>query len=259
MMERIALALFLVTAFVSYSFAGPLIKYEGSSTVGLFMKDAAKVYKKANLEISVITESNGGEICALAKTCDIGGVARDIHPLFEDRGLFAIPFAYDVLTAIVNSENPVKGLTSAQLRGIFSGKIKNWKEVGGPAQPITVYIVGKESATRDVFRMHILKESEYGKEAKVIRPDWKVVLNTTLDKGGIGQISYSFAATTDQVRPLIIDGQDPKDYKSAYPIRRLLYLTTFGLPQGHVKDFIDWATSDEGRKIQAKRFLPIRP
>jgi phosphate transport system substrate-binding protein len=259
MLKKITLALFMVTGFFSHSFGHPLITYEGSSTVGLFMKDAARVYKKARFKISVITESNGGEVCVLARTCDIGGVARDIHPIFTERGLFAIPFAYDVLTAIVNSENPVKGLTSDQLSDIFSGKIKNWKEVGGEDLPITVYIVGKESATRDVFKMHILKDKEYAKDAKVIRPDWRIVLNTTLDKGGIGQISYSFAATTDQVRPLIINGYDPRDYKSNYPLRRLLHLTTFGPPQGRVKDFIDWTNSEKGRKVLEKRFLPIRP
>ncbi|MEE9165366.1 MAG: hypothetical protein V3U15_03780, partial [Nitrospinota bacterium] len=75
--------MFVVISFPTFAEGGEaVIKYEGSSTVGLFMKDAAKVYKKAVIETSVLTESNGGEICPLAKTCDIGGVARDIHPLF---------------------------------------------------------------------------------------------------------------------------------------------------------------------------------
>jgi len=234
----------------------PVIKYEGSSTAGLFMKDASEVYKGAVIERSVLTESNGGEICPLAKTCDIGGVARDIHPLFIMRGLNAVPFAYDVLTAIVNSENPVKELTSDQLKGIFSGKIKNWKEVGGEDRPITVYIVGKESATKDVFKKHILKDSEYGVSSRVIRPDGKVVLNVNLDKGGIGHVSYAFVAGSDQVRSLIIDGQDPLDHESEYPIRRVLHLTTFGPPQGAVKEFFDWIFSDEGWEVIKKRFVP---
>jgi phosphate transport system substrate-binding protein len=234
----------------------PVIKYEGSSTAGLFMKDASEVYKGAVIKRSVLTESNGGEICPLAKTCDIGGVARDIHPLFINRGLYAIPIAFDVLTAIVNSENPVKELTSDQLKGIFSGKIKNWKEVGGEDRPITVYIVGKESATRDVFKKHILQDSEYGVYSRVKRPDWMVVLNVHMNKGGIGHISYAFAANTDQVRSLIIDGLNPIDHRSEYPIRRVLYLTTFGFPQGAVKEFFDWILSDEGREVIEKRFVP---
>ncbi len=250
------LVLFLIISVPSFAAGNPVIKYEGSSTVGLFIKDVAKVYKIADIEISVLTESNGGEICPLAKTCDIGGVARDIHPLFINRGLYAIPFAYDVLTAIVNSENPVKELTSGQLKGIFSGKIKNWKEVGGEDRPITVYIVGKESATRDVFKKHILKDSEYGVYSRVTRPDWRVVLNVNLDKGGIAHTSYAFVANTDQVRPLIIDGQNPIDHQSGYPIRRVLHLTTFGPPQGAVKEFFDWILSDEGREVIKKRFVP---
>jgi len=236
----------------------PVIKYEGSSTVGLFMKDASEVYERAVIKRSVLTESNGGEICPLAQTCDIGGVARDIHPLFINRSLYAIPFAYDVLTAIVNSENPVKELTSDQLKGIFSGKIKNWKEVGGEDRLITVYIVGKESATRDVFKKHILKDSEYGVYSRVTRPDWRIVLSVNMDKGGIGHTSYSFAANTDQVRPLIIDGQDPLNHQSEYPIRRVLHLTTLGPPQGTVKEFFDWIFSDEGREVIKKRFVPLR-
>tara|TARA_B100000315_G_scaffold160964_1_gene149387 strand:+ start:1689 stop:2468 length:780 start_codon:yes stop_codon:yes gene_type:complete len=252
------LVFFLLISVPTFAEGGEaVIKYEGSSTVGLFMKDAAKVYKKASILTSVLTESNGGEICSLAKTCDIGGVARDIHPLFVDRGLYAIPFAYDVLTAIVNSENPVKKLSSKQLRGIFSGKITNWKEVGGENKPITVYIVGKESATRDVFKKHILKDAEYNVSSKVIRPDWRVLLNVNLDTGGIGHISYSFAATTEQVRPIIIDGQNPLDHQSKYPIRRVLYLTTDGPPQGAVKDFFDWVYSNEGKAVIKKRFVPL--
>jgi len=251
------LLLLLIVSVPSFAAGAPVIEYEGSSTAGLFMRDAAKVYKKAVIKVSVLTESNGGEICPLAKTCDIGGVARDIHPLFIERGLFSIPFAYDVLNAIVNSENPVKELTSGQLKGIFSGKIKNWKEVGGDDRPITVYIVGKESATRDVFKKHILQDSEYGVYSRISRPDWSVVLNVNMDKGGIGHTSYAFAANTDQVRPLIIDGQNPLDHQSEYPIRRVLHLTTFGPPQGAVKDFFDWIFSDEGREVIKKRFVPL--
>ncbi len=236
----------------------PVIKYEGSSTAGLFMKDASEVYERAFIKRSVLTESNGGEICPLAKTCDIGGVARDIDLFLIKRGLYAIPFAYDVLTAIVNSENPVKELTSDQLKGIFSGKIKNWKEVGGEDRLITVYIVGKESATRDVFKKHILQDSEYGVYSRVTRPDWRIVLSVNMDQGGIGHTSYSFVANTDQVRPLIIDGQNPIDHQSEYPIRRILVLTTYGPPQGTVKDFFDWIFSDEGREVIKKRFVPLR-
>ncbi|MFQ5451293.1 MAG: substrate-binding domain-containing protein [Nitrospinaceae bacterium] len=251
------LLMFLIISVPSFAAGKPIIKYEGSSTVGLFIRDAAKVYKKADIEISVLTESNGGEICPLAKTCGIGGVAREIHPLFVNRGLYAIPFAYDVLTAIVNSENPVKQLSSDQLEGIFSGKIKNWKEVGGENKPITVYIVGKESATRDVFKKHILKDSEYGVYSRVTRPDWRIVLSVDLDKNGIGHTSYSFAATTDHVRPLIIDEKDPLDHQSKYPIRRVLYLTTYGPPQGAEREFLDWVLSDKGREVIKKRFAPL--
>ena len=258
-MKRIGklLLLFLIICVPSFAAEVPVIKYEGSSTAGLFMTDAANVYKGAVIERKVLTESNGGEICPLAKTCDIGGVARNIHPLFIKRGLYAFPFAHDVITAIVNSENPVKELTSDQLKGIFSGKIKNWKDVGGEDRPITVYIVGKESATRDVFKMHILQDSEYGVYSRVIRPDWRIVLSVNMDKGGIGHTSYSFVANTDQVRPLIIDGQDPVEHQS-YPIRRVLHLTTFGPPKGAVKEFFDWILSDEGREVIKKRFVPLR-
>lgn len=256
-MRIAALSIMVIVFFFSNAVGETKIKYEGSSTVGLFMKDAAKVYKKASFEISVLTESNGGEICILAKTCVLGGVAREIHPLFTKRGLFAVPFAYDVSTAIVNSENNVKALSSQQVADIFSGKIKNWKEVGGEDLPIKVYIVGKESATHDVFKAHILKDKEYTQAAETVRPDWRTVLMVTLEKGGIAHISRAFAASTDQVRPLIIDGHNPKDYKPDYPLSRLLYFTTFGPPQGDVKKFIEWATSAKGEKLIKKRFVPL--
>lgn len=252
--------LVLAVSFPSFAAGKHVIKYEGSSTVGRFMMDAKEVYKKDSIEIiSVLTESNGGEICALAKTCNLGGVARDnIHPLFIERGVHALPFAYDVLTAIVNSENPVKSVTSDQLKDIFSGKIKNWKKVGGEDLPINVYIVGKESATRDVFKKNILKDKEYSVDSQTIRPDKIVPLMVDMDEGGIGQISYSFVANNDHVRPLIIDGYNAVDFRSEYPIRRLLQFTTYGIPHGSVKEFLQWVFSEEGRQVIKKRFLPLQ-
>ena len=58
---------------------------------------------------------------------------------------------------------------------------------------------------------------EYTSDAETVRPDWRTVLMVTLEKGGIAHISRAFAASTDQVRPLIIDGHNPKDYKPDYP------------------------------------------
>jgi ABC-type phosphate transport system substrate-binding protein len=90
-----------------------------------------------------------------------------------------------------------------------------------------------------------LKEIRKTSKADNRESGWKKASPHTADNRATpGQdkifFNYSFVANTDQVRPLIIDGQNPDDHQSEYPVRRVLYLTTFGPPQGAVKEFLDW-------------------
>ena len=250
-------SIFLAAAILAPSVAcSGSINYVGSSTVGKFVTDASKVYTKAAFKLNTKPESSGGEQCAARKSCDMGGVARGVNDKFLNQGVVATLVGKDAIAAIVNADNPVSGLTSEQLKGIFTGKIKNWSEVGGADLAIKPYIVKKGSATRKVFQKVILDGSDYA-GAKVVTPDAKVVTTVARDKGAIGQISFAFLSGKKGVKPLNVDGQAATVENATYPITRPLHIVTHGKPSGDVAAFLEWTLSQEGQAIVKQRFVGV--
>lgn len=231
------------------------ISYVGSSTVGLFVRDAAKVYTKSKISINTELESAGGERAGITGKADIGGVARDLIPFSINEGAVPTLIGKDAIAAIVNVKNPLKDLTKEQLKGIFTGKIRNWKEVGGRDSLIRVLIVDKRSATRGVFKKAVLDREDYG-GVEAVSPDIRIVGIVAADPNAIGQIGLAFLKGENmKVRALSIDGQKPSVDNPKYPVTRPLYLVTKGQPKGEVKDFIDWARSPEGQEVVKKNFV----
>ncbi len=252
--------LFAILAFVAFlpvSVHGSTINYVGSSTVGKFITDASAVFAGATFKIDTKPESGGGEVCAAIGNCDIGGVARDVNQKYRDRGVEATLIGKDAIAVIVHKDNPVNGLTAGQLRDIFTGRIKNWSEVGGPDLVITPLIVKKGSATRKVFAKAILNGVEY-EGTDVVMPDAKIPIRVGLEKGAVGQISFAFIIGNSKVKALAVDGQEADVNNSGYPITRPLHLVTNGTPKGDVKAFIDWALSSEGQALVKQRFVGVK-
>ncbi len=257
----------VVMAFISFyttslgsslATAGETIKYVGSSTVGKFMHEAAKVYSKATFKINTIPESGGGENATAAGMTDIGGVARDVKPAILAKGVQKYLIGKDAIGAWVNSKNSVSELSTRQLKDIFGGKITNWEAVGGSNLPITIYIVNPQSATRKVFNKKLLGGDKYGGNVKTIRPDSDIIDKLAANEGGIGQLSFALGDThtkAGMVKKINIDAQPASVDNPDYPITRPLYLITKGEAEGAVKAFIDWALSDAGQQVVKKYFV----
>ena len=167
------------------------ILYVGSSTVGVFMKNAATVYSDADFEINTAPESGGGEVATVMGRCDIGGVAREVKPKILNQGVKKFLIGKDAIGVWVNINNPVSVLSFEQLVGIFTGQITNWKEVGGKNFPISIYITNPQSATKKVFQKTVLKEKAYKGRIKTIRPDPAILDQVSDDEAGIGQLSFA--------------------------------------------------------------------
>jgi len=254
MKKSLFIMVLLVPTFVS---AGNL-RYEGSSTVGKIIDDAKAVYKNSTFSVDVVSESSGGEQCALRKSCDLGGVARDVEPKILDQHVVATLIGKDAIAAIVHKDNPVEALSREQLKGIFSGTITNWSQVGGNDLPIQPYMVKAASATREVFAKYVLKGDNYGDVVKVATPDATMVTTVGREIGAIGQISFSFFSEFSNVRALSVDGQEPSVNNPNYPISRNLNLVTNGQPAGDSKAFIDWLLTPDGQTIVKQRFVGIK-
>ena len=256
-------AMGLFVFFLSNGMAQDKLVYTGSSTVGVFIEEAARIYKAAEFAvINTKPESGGGETATAMGKTDLGGVSREISPEIIDQGVKKFLIGKDAIGVWVNAKNPVDTLTVEQLKGIFTGAIENWKEVGGLDMPINAFIVNYQSATRKVFQDSIMPGIEYnGKHIHTIRPDPAILDKVAADKGGIGQLSFSFGVNypdSAKIKTVNIGDQKASIKNRDYPITRPLYLITKGEPIGAVKAFIDWSLSDEGQSIVQKYFVGIK-
>jgi phosphate transport system substrate-binding protein len=245
-----------VMALAQPALADKMIRYEGSATIGRYIDHARDIYKKTPIMMNVITESRGGEECIVTGRCDIGGIAGPVKPELIEKGISATLIGRDAVAVIVNEQNPVKELTMEQVRQVFSGRIKNWKEVGGADHSIEVLITRPNSAIHDIFKQVVLKGEDY--KGRIVDPYSGILLLVSENKWAIGQASLFFIDKAERVMPARIDGQGPQFNNPRYPISRPLYLVTKGSPTGEVKDFIDWILSQEGQKLLKKFFVGAR-
>jgi phosphate transport system substrate-binding protein len=231
----------------------PALLYIGSSTVANFLQEAEPVYKRAKFVLDTLPESAGGERAIQDRNADLAGVAWD--PLEEtlERGVRATLIGTDTIALAVNERNPVTQLSLAQLRGIFTGRIRNWKEVGGLDMEVVPMIVGPESATRFVFRARALGGEDYVPTARVISPDSRVPMEVEAEPGAIGTISFSFLCAGGVVRVLSVGGSAPLPTSLDYPIARPLYLLWWP-DNAKAAEFIAWTGTREGEEVLLKCF-----
>ncbi len=249
-MKRI-IAVVALTVVCSGVFAGTL-KYEGSSTIGKFITDAKETYSASSFKIYTKTESGGGEKCVVAGKCDIGGVARDVKPGALEKGVVATTVGRDAIAVIVHPSNSIDSLSLSQLSDIFTGKVTNWRDVGGADLPIKVFITGANSATNKVFKKVVLQGGAY--KGKAVKPDAKIIKLVTKQKGAIGQISFAFITSNSKVKTVKPGGEEASSANANYPITRPLNIVTKGAPSGEAKAFIDWALSAEGQTVVKRKF-----
>ena len=221
-----------------------------------FMKEIAAAYKKeTGIQILI---SGGGATRGIhfvsREKVDLGGACR--HKLSSSAEQKAYPniVAWDALVAIVHPSNPINQLKTTELKDILTGKITNWKEVGGADTAIQVVSrVGKNSGVGRMARELIFAsaEQEYTDRAKVYPSSGPLEKAIERNPYAIG-ISGISSARKRQVKQLSLDGAST-DYHSissgAYPLIRPLYLFTVGKPKGKVKHFIDFVKGPKGQKV----------
>lgn len=232
------------------------LKYTGSSTVGLFVADAENVYGRARFTIDTSGESAGGEQAVLTGATDVGGTARAPSSEVLKGDVVATLLGRDAITVIVRDDLPVTNLSRGALRDVFTGRTKNWKELGGPDLPIRPLIVAESSATRAVFRSAILGAEDFA-GCDVVTPDPAMPDAVAKEPGAIGTISLAFLEHASRVRALAVDGQLPTPSNFDYPISRPLYLL-WRQGQSAARAFADWAESDEGQRVLMRRFVSFR-
>lgn len=265
-MKKLVLAIAVGILLVSsVAFSGGNITIKGSDTLVRLGQRWAEEYMKNNPG-TVIQVSGGGSgtgIAALLNgTTDICEASRDMkekeYKLAEKNGItpFRVTVALDGIAVFLNEECPIEVLSIEQLKGIYTGAITNWKEVGGPDHMIILYGRENNSGTYAFFKEHVLKEQDYADQTQTLPGTAAVVNAVSKDKFGIGYGGIAWAKGVKHA--MVKDGDKAPVAPSnetvsngTYPISRGLYWFFNGKPTGELKKLVNWALSKDGQKVAA--------
>ncbi len=245
------------------------IQASGSTTVAPVASDAAEALKAKGLNITVATQGgSAGGISQLGTgQIDIALSSKPLsdkdHKAYPDADFVTTQIGADAVGVIITREvadGGVKGLSKAQVAGLFEGKITNWKEVGGPDLQVFVYDKEPGRGTREVLDKFI-----YGKDEPPAPPksaNYAIVggnletrnkLKST--RGSVAPLSTGFIDGHPELVAVPLEGVAPTLANVAsgtYPMTRPLYMITNGKPKGTVKQYIDHILSPEGQKLLPK-------
>lgn len=274
--KKIQIAAFLLVLMaIGYSFTTlNKITIKGSDTMVILSQQWAEAYMKKHpgTTIQVTGGGSGVGIAALINgSTDIANSSRPmksseiekIKEKYKKNGV-EIPCAKDGLSVFLNKGNAVSELTIQQIGDIFSGKITNWKQVGGADANIQLYGRESSSGTFEFFKEHVVK-TDFSPACQTLPGTAAIVNAVKKDKYSIG---YGGAAYAEGVK----DCKVKKDAKSkgvlptpttiknkTYPISRYLFMYLKAKPTGETKAFIDWILSKEGQKlIEGVGYFPVR-
>ncbi len=261
-MKKILMIAAIALATVSVSNAQ---RIKGSDTCLPLSQKEAETYIKAHPSASITVTGGGsgvGVSALLEGTTDIAQLSRKIK--FDERqklqaqgkNVKEVTIAYDALAVIVHPENKVTNLTREQLEGIFTGKIKNWKEVGGADLKIVPYSRETSSGTYEFFKESVLKNRNYMNGIMSMPATGAIVQSIGQTNGGIGYIGLAYLNNSVKAIHVSYDAgktfvapsvESAKD--ETYPIVRALYYYYVTTSEAVVKPFIDYILSPAGQKI----------
>ncbi|MDX1382328.1 MAG: phosphate ABC transporter substrate-binding protein, partial [Thermoanaerobaculia bacterium] len=245
------------------------VRIRGSDTMALLVRRWAEAFMTTHAGVAVEVDGGGtakGTQALIAGSADIAAASRPLTPdesrlMVENRGTlgYSVLTARDALSVYVHPDNPVDDLSLEQLRGIFTGRVRSWSEVGGAEARIRVWNRNPASGTRLLFQEHVLGGEPYLRRARTAATTAAVVAAVGADPDAIGYGGFGGAAN---VRRISVEGVQPSEEHvrdGSYPIARYLYLYTALPPRGPVKTFIDWVLSDDGQRVvRESGYVPLR-
>lgn len=162
--------------------------------------------------------------------------------------------ALDALAVFVHDASPVKSLTIAQVKDIFQGKTKNWKDIGGPDATIILYGRESSSGTYDYFREHVLAKGDFAPAVQTLQGTAAIINAVGRDKNGIG---YGGIAYAKEVRALAVAAANAQPVAPSvatvadgtYPLSRKLFFYYAANAPERVTKFADWALTPEAQAL----------
>jgi len=268
--------------------AQTVISVKGSDTMVNLAQKWAEVYMQKNSNVSIQVTGGGsgtGVASLLNRTTDLANSSRELKEneleTASQKGVKPVVYevALDGIAVIVHPENKIDNLTIKQVSYIFSGKITNWKQLGGPDMIITLYGRENSSGTYEFFKEHVLGKDESGKQVDY-SPKTQVLQGTAAlgeavarDIKGIGYGGVGYFALRKDVKILHIKKDDkslpfsPAEngkvnyeliWSGDYSVSRYLYCFTNSEATGELKNYMDFILSPDGQKIvESMEYIPL--
>lgn len=274
-MKKLVLIAFLALGLFGFSPSKEVITVKGSDTMVILAQRWAELYmsKHPDAVIQVTGGGSGTGISALINgTTDICNASRPMKNSEKDKlkvrfntlGV-EIKSAKDGLAIYLNETNPVKELSLEQIKNIYTGKITNWKEVGGKDSKIIVYGRENNSGTYVFLKDNVLGGADYTASMQSLPGTASVVNAVSKDKNGIGYGGDAYgkgikiAGVKKDANSAAVWPNEETVKNNSYPITRYLYMYVKSRPTGALKEYIDWILSAEGQAIVKKvGYFPVK-
>ena len=247
------------------AFAGS-ITVKGSDTLVILAQKWAEVYMSKHPETKIQVSGGGSgvgfaalqnqqtDLCDASRKIKATEIANCIKAFGKRPTEYKV--ALDGLSVYVHESNSIKELSLEQLEGIFTGKVKNWKDVGGNDAPITVYSRENSSGTYEFFKEHVIKGKDFVASAQTMPGTSALVQAVSKDNGGIGYGGAAYAKGTkalkikkDDASPAI-EPTEENVINNSYPIWRYLFVyVNPSLDKGEIAAYLNWIRSAEGQKL----------
>lgn len=247
----------------------------GSDTMVNLAAAWAESFMAANQDVQVSVQGGGsstGFAALIDGSTDLANASRPIkdseRQALQAKGKTPVEFtvAYDAVTMIVNSTNTVGSLTLAQLSDILTGKVTNWKAVGGPDRGITVYSRESSSGTYAFVQETVMGTADFASSARLMPSSESILQAVAQDKTGIGYVGLGYVSSSvsalgvakeagaTPVLPAVTTVLD-----KSYPISRALYIYSAGDPSALGMSFIEFCVSPVGGRLAEEvGFVPTK-
>jgi len=258
----------LVFSVPVHAAAGNTIVLDGSTTVGPLAKSFAAYFtKKYGVKVTVSESGSGnGAKSLINNTCDIASMSRAMKPqeleAARKKGVTLVQHivALDGIAMVVHPGNPVRNLTKTQLRDIYSGRVTNWNQVGGPNAKIVVIQRESNSGTQEAFKELVMgKTAPISRTAETQASNGAIKNRIASTRSAIGFLGLGFVDRS--VKPVAVNGILPSKAtvkSGTYTVSRPLYFYTAGMPSGKLKTFIDLAGTPDGKRMISELGFIVR-
>jgi phosphate transport system substrate-binding protein len=254
----------------SHAYADRLV-IKGSDTLGAkLVPQLAEAFKAGHPDTTFDIAAEGsttGISAIIDGTAQIGMSSRRAKPAemgaAAGKGVNMKPtiVAYDGLGVIVNSANPIKGLTKKQVEQIFTGDVTDWSALGGSPGKISVYTRNTSSGTYSDWKELAMKKRDYAPGSQKMAGHEQIAAEVGKNPLGVGYVGLAYLKAGG-VKAVPIEGELPTHQSVVahkWPYARPTFYYTNGEPSGIARDFVQFTISPEGQKIVDRvGFVPIK-